>query len=112
MMNADLGEAMVHGPLLLGRCPFHLLLDLVEQCIEVEALGVLDHSFSCQAPACATDEVATVFQYVDYLPNGRPWVAGQSTIKDTPYLFAGGWKQAQKKHFDDGGEFDKIYQTK
>ena len=24
----------------------------------------------------------------------------------------GGWKQAQKKHFDDGGEFDKIYQTK
>ena len=22
----------------------------------------------------------------------------------------GGWKQAQKKHFDDGGEFDKIYQ--
>jgi sulfate transport system substrate-binding protein len=24
----------------------------------------------------------------------------------------GGWKQAQKKHFDDGGEFDKIYETK
>ncbi len=24
----------------------------------------------------------------------------------------GGWKQAQKKHFDDGAEFDKIYQTK
>jgi len=24
----------------------------------------------------------------------------------------GGWKAAQKKHFDDGGEFDKIYQTK
>jgi len=24
----------------------------------------------------------------------------------------GGWKSAQKKHFDDGGEFDKIYQTK
>ena len=24
----------------------------------------------------------------------------------------GGWKQAQKKHFDDGGEFDKIYSTK
>ena len=24
----------------------------------------------------------------------------------------GGWKQAQKKHFDDGGEFDKIYQSK
>jgi sulfate transport system substrate-binding protein len=23
----------------------------------------------------------------------------------------GGWKQAQKRHFDDGGEFDKIYQT-
>jgi len=39
----------------------------------------------------ATDEVGRVFQYVDYLPNGRPWVAGQSTIKDTPYLFAGGW---------------------
>jgi RHS repeat-associated protein len=39
----------------------------------------------------ATDEVGKVFQYVDYLPTGRPWVAGQSTIKDTPYLFAGGW---------------------
>jgi sulfate/thiosulfate transport system substrate-binding protein len=24
----------------------------------------------------------------------------------------GGWKSAQKKHFDDGGEFDKIYQFK
>jgi sulfate transport system substrate-binding protein len=24
----------------------------------------------------------------------------------------GGWKQAQKKHFDDGGEFDKIYTRK
>jgi sulfate transport system substrate-binding protein len=24
----------------------------------------------------------------------------------------GGWKAAQKKHFDDGGEFDKIYATK
>jgi len=24
----------------------------------------------------------------------------------------GGWKSAQKKHFDDGGEFDKIYQPK
>ena len=24
----------------------------------------------------------------------------------------GGWKNAQKKHFDDGGEFDKIFQKK
>jgi sulfate transport system substrate-binding protein len=24
----------------------------------------------------------------------------------------GGWKQAQKRHFDDGGEFDRIYQPK
>ena len=24
----------------------------------------------------------------------------------------GGWRSAQKKHFDDGGEFDKIYQAK
>ncbi|WP_020652226.1 sulfate ABC transporter substrate-binding protein [Massilia niastensis] len=24
----------------------------------------------------------------------------------------GGWRQAQKTHFDDGGEFDKIYQSK
>lgn len=39
----------------------------------------------------ATDEVGVVFQYVDYLPTGRPWVAGQSTTKDTPYMFAGGW---------------------
>ena len=39
----------------------------------------------------ATDEVGSVFQYVEYLPTGRPWVVGQSTVKDTPYLFAGGW---------------------
>ncbi|HEY0490491.1 MAG TPA: sulfate ABC transporter substrate-binding protein [Telluria sp.] len=26
--------------------------------------------------------------------------------------FFGGWKEAQKKHFNDGGEFDKIYQSK
>jgi sulfate transport system substrate-binding protein len=24
----------------------------------------------------------------------------------------GGWRAAQKKHFDDGGEFDKIYSSK
>jgi sulfate transport system substrate-binding protein len=30
------------------------------------------------------------------------------TVED---LF-GGWKAAQKRHFDDGGEFDKIYQSK
>ena len=39
----------------------------------------------------ATDEVGKVFQYVDYLPTGQPWVLGQSSTKDTPYLFAGGW---------------------
>lgn len=39
----------------------------------------------------ATDEVGKVFQYVDYLPTGRPWVAGQSNTNDTPLLFAGGW---------------------
>lgn len=60
MMNADLGEAMIHGPLFLGRRLLHLLLDLVEQCIEVEALSVLDDSFSCQAPACATDQVVAI----------------------------------------------------
>lgn len=39
----------------------------------------------------ATDEVGKVFQYVDYLPSGRPWVAGQSNTNDTPLLFASGW---------------------
>lgn len=39
----------------------------------------------------ATDEVGDVFQYMDYLPTGRPWVAGQNRTNDTPYLFAGGW---------------------
>ena len=39
----------------------------------------------------ATDEVGRVFQYMDYLPTGRPWVAGQSNTNDTPLLFAGGW---------------------
>jgi sulfate transport system substrate-binding protein len=24
----------------------------------------------------------------------------------------GGWREAQKKHFDDGGIFDQIYQPK
>lgn len=39
----------------------------------------------------ATDEVGNVHQYMEYLPTGRPWVAGQDTTKDTPFLFAGGW---------------------
>lgn len=39
----------------------------------------------------ATDEVGSVFQHLEYLPSGQPWVAGQSRVKDTPYLFAGGW---------------------
>lgn len=43
----------------------------------------------------ATDAVGRVFQYVDYTPTGRPWVAGQSSIHDTPYLFAGGWTDTQ-----------------
>ena len=68
MMNADLGEAMIHGPLFLGRCLLHLLLDLVEQRIEVEALGVLDDSLGRQAPACATDEVVAVLP----APDGAP----------------------------------------
>jgi sulfate transport system substrate-binding protein len=33
------------------------------------------------------------------------------TLFSVDELF-GGWKQAQKRHFDDGGEFDKIYQSK
>lgn len=39
----------------------------------------------------ATDEVGGVFQYLEYLPSGQTWVAGQSRVKDTPYLYAGGW---------------------
>jgi RHS repeat-associated protein len=57
----------------------------------------------------ATDEVATVFQYVDYLPNGRPWVAGQSTIKDTPYLFGGGWTDVTYKMVNFG---DRWYEPR
>jgi RHS repeat-associated protein len=45
----------------------------------------------------ATDERGGVFQYLEYLPTGAPWVAGQSRIKDTPYLFAGGWTDATYK---------------
>jgi sulfate transport system substrate-binding protein len=33
------------------------------------------------------------------------------TLFSVDELF-GGWKAAQKRHFDDGGEFDKIYQSK
>lgn len=33
------------------------------------------------------------------------------TLFSVDELF-GGWRNAQKKHFDDGGEFDKIYQSK
>jgi sulfate/thiosulfate transport system substrate-binding protein len=33
------------------------------------------------------------------------------TLFSVDELF-GGWKQAQKRHFDDGGEFDKIYESK
>ena len=41
-----------------------------------------------------------------YAANFKP--IGLFTVDE---LF-GGWKQAQKRHFDDGGEFDKIYQSK
>ncbi|MDP3673286.1 MAG: sulfate ABC transporter substrate-binding protein [Telluria sp.] len=41
-----------------------------------------------------------------YAANYRP-----VTLFTVDELF-GGWRQAQKKHFDDGGEFDKIYQSK
>jgi len=58
--NADLREAMIHGPLLLSRRLLHLFLDLVEQRVEVKALSLLDNPFGCQTPACATDEVITV----------------------------------------------------
>jgi sulfate transport system substrate-binding protein len=33
------------------------------------------------------------------------------TLFSVDELF-GGWRNAQKRHFDDGGEFDKIYQAK
>jgi RHS repeat-associated protein len=45
----------------------------------------------------ATDQVGGVHQYMEYLPTGTPWVAGQDTIKDTPNLFAGGWTDATYK---------------
>src|SRR5262245_1660531 len=60
MTNADLGEAMIHGPLLLSRSLLHLFLDLVEQRVEVEALSLLDDPFGCQAPASPADEVIAV----------------------------------------------------
>jgi sulfate/thiosulfate transport system substrate-binding protein len=41
-----------------------------------------------------------------YAANYKP--IGLFTVDE---LF-GGWRNAQKRHFDDGGEFDKIYQTK
>ena len=59
-MNANLGEAVIHSPLFLDRRLFHLLLDLAEYCIEVEAFGILDNSFSRQALACTTNEVVAV----------------------------------------------------
>ncbi|WP_278234993.1 SpvB/TcaC N-terminal domain-containing protein [Isoptericola sp. AK164] len=44
-----------------------------------------------------TDEVGSVYQYLEYLPSGQKWVAGQSRIKDTPHLFAGGWTDSTYK---------------
>src|SRR5262245_49962617 len=60
MTNADLGEAMIHGPLLLSRGLLHLLLDLVEQRTEVEVPSLPDDPFGCEAPARPTDEVIGV----------------------------------------------------
>ena len=47
------------------------------------------------------------------VPFGKPWAPGGKpiTLFTVDDVF-GGWRQAQKKHFDDGGEFDKIYQSK
>jgi sulfate transport system substrate-binding protein len=75
-----------------------------------------------------TREVATAYLEYLYSPEGqelaakhyyRPWhkeVAGKYAARFPPMnLFTidqefGGWQEAQKKHFADGGVFDTIYQ--
>jgi sulfate/thiosulfate-binding protein len=75
-----------------------------------------------------TTEVATAYLEYLYSPEGQD-IAGRNfyrprleeVAKKYATVFApvplftiddvfGGWKEAQKKHFDDGGVFDKIYQ--
>src|SRR5689334_4278053 len=49
MVDADLGQAMVHRPLLAFRRRLQLLLDLVEQAIQVDADRPLRHPLGGQA---------------------------------------------------------------
>ncbi|MDO8150871.1 SpvB/TcaC N-terminal domain-containing protein [Isoptericola sp. b408] len=79
----DVGAADPDGD---GLCP--PVEDLYVQFFHTDLQGSL---------RVVTDEVGSVFQYLEYLPSGQKWVAGQSRIKDTPYLFAGGWNDSTYK---------------
>jgi hypothetical protein len=55
VVDADLGQAVVHGPLQPVRGGLHVGLDEVEQSGEVEAVGPLRHPFGGQCPPGTRD---------------------------------------------------------
>src|SRR5262245_32695101 len=53
IVNADLGEAVVHGLLFVGGRLLHLPLDLVKERLEIEPFRAFDHFLGGQLPPCA-----------------------------------------------------------
>ena len=47
---------------------------------------------------------------IDKLPKDKKWIITDVDLTNIQHF--GGWSEASKKHFSDGGEFDSIYEEK
>ena len=47
---------------------------------------------------------------IDKLPKDKKWIITDVDLTNIQHF--GGWSEATKKHFSDGGEFDSIYEEK
>jgi RHS repeat-associated protein len=50
----------------------------------------------------ATDDQGLVFQHLEYLPSGEPWIVEESNQYRTPYLFAGAYWDENRRLTDHG----------
>lgn len=74
---------------------------------EEVAKGYLDFLYSPEAQKLAAKHFYRPWDEAALKEAGDKFPKIQLFTIDDPF---GGWQVAQKKHFDDGGEFDKLYQ--
>jgi sulfate/thiosulfate-binding protein len=74
---------------------------------EEAAKGYLDFLYSPEAQKLAAKHFYRPWDEAALKETGDKFPKIQLFTIDDPF---GGWQVAQKKHFDDGGEFDKLYQ--